>query len=254
MATASAPLLRVENIHKSFGALRVSRDISLSLAGGARHALIGPNGAGKTTFVNIVSGLLQPSAGHIFIRDTDVTRVSAERRVKLGLVRTFQISSLFPRLTVAENVALGISARRGTDWKAWGEMRGQAATLAETAAILSETGLLAMAGTQVAKLAYGQRRLVEIAVALALKPAILVLDEPAAGLSTAEREVLLRLLLALPADLAILVIEHDMSLVFRLAQTITVLVDGAILTEGTTADVRNDPRVRDVYLGARAHG
>lgn len=247
-----APLLQIENINKSFGALRVAREVSLTLPAGARHALIGPNGAGKTTLVNIVSGLIAPSAGRILIAGRDVTRSSPQQRVKLGLARTFQISSLFADLTVAENVALGVSARRGKDWRAWGEMRGQHATLKDTAAILAVTKLSHLSAMRVAKLAYGQQRLVEIAVALSLQPHILVLDEPAAGLSNAEREVLLELLLALPATLAILIIEHDMSLVFRLAATISVLVDGAILTEGEAEEIRNNPQVRDVYLGVRA--
>jgi len=252
-AAIEPPLLSVEAVDKNFGALRVSRNVSLSLMRGARHALIGPNGAGKTTLVNLISGLLRPSAGRIFIEGRDVTRASAEQRVKLGLVRTFQISSLFPKLTVAENVALGVSARRGRDGYVWGEMRRDKATLDATEAILHRTGLADFAGVTVARLAYGQRRLVEVALALALEPKILVLDEPAAGLSNAEREALLDLLFKLPQDLAVLIIEHDMSLIFRLARTITVLVDGAILVEGTVQDVRSDPRVRDVYLGSRSH-
>jgi len=251
--TAQA-LLEVEGIHKTFGALQVSRGISLTLPAGARHALIGPNGAGKTTFVNIVSGLLQPSAGKISIQGTDVTRASAEKRVRMGLVRTFQISSLFTHLTVAENVALGVSARKRTDWLPWGEMRRQTGMLDETADILDRTGLLKLATTRLSRLAYGQRRLVEIAIALALRPQILVLDEPAAGLSSADREVLFDLLTALPPELAVLIIEHDMSLVFRLARTISVLVEGAVLTEGSVEEIRNDQRVRDVYLGSSAHG
>lgn len=249
----STALLEVDQVSKNFGALRVSKGVSLTLPAGARHALIGPNGAGKTTFVNMVSGLVKPSAGRIRIGGIDVTRRSAERRVRLGLVRTFQISSLFPHLSVAENVALAISARRGTDWIPWGQMRRQAATLEEAAIVLKETGLLDLANSPVHRLAYGQRRLVEIAVALALRPKILLLDEPAAGLSTADREVLLNLLFGLPSDLAILIIEHDMGLVFRLARTISVLVEGEVLLEGEAEVVRQDPRVREVYLGSRPH-
>jgi branched-chain amino acid transport system ATP-binding protein len=247
-------VLRLDRVNKNFGALHVSRNVSLSLAKGARHALIGPNGAGKTTLVHLISGVLRPTAGTIHLGARDVTHMSVEHRVRLGLVRTFQISSLFPRLTVAENVALGVSARLGRDWKFWGEMRGQVQVLEEAENILNTTGLLADAGSEVAKLAYGRRRLVEVALALALEPKILILDEPAAGLSSSEREALLSVLQQLPSDLAVLIIEHDMSLVFRLASKIAVLVEGALLIEGTVDEVRASPKVREVYLGTRALG
>jgi branched-chain amino acid transport system ATP-binding protein len=248
------PLLRLDEVSKNFGALRVSRNVSLTLENGARQALIGPNGAGKTTLVNLISGVLRPTEGRIYIGSVEVTRVSAAERVRLGLVRTFQINSLFPKLTVAENVALGVSAHAGRDWRPWGEMRGERKTLETTETLLASIGLAAHAGTEVGKLAYGQQRLVEIALALALEPKILLLDEPAAGLSGAEREALLALLFKLPEQLAVLIIEHDMSLVFRLAQKITVLVEGGILVEGTADEVRSNPQVRDVYLGHRSHG
>src|SRR6185437_2340365 len=217
----SESALSIAGISKNFGGLRVARSISLSLETGARHALIGPNGAGKTTLVNIMSGLLQPSAGTIHLAGADITHVSPERRVALGLARTFQISSLFPTLTVAENVGLAFEARFGLDRKLWGSVRKSASVVDGAAALLHSLGLL---------------------------------DEPAAGLAAADRGALLDLLLKLPAALTILVIEHDMSLVFRLAQRITVLVEGAVMTEGTVAEIRADPRVRDVYLGTRAHG
>jgi branched-chain amino acid transport system ATP-binding protein len=250
----SEAALSIAGISKNFGGLRVARNISLSLPTGARHALIGPNGAGKTTLVNIMSGLLQPSAGTIHLVGTDITHVSPERRVALGLARTFQISSLFPTLTVAENVGLAFEARFGLDRRLWGSVRKSAPVVDGAAALLHSLGLLDLAGKRVADLPYGQRRLVEIALVLALEPKILLLDEPAAGLAAADRGALLDLLLKLPEGLTILVIEHDMSLVFRLAQRITVLVEGAVLTEGTVAEIRADPRVRDVYLGSRAHG
>ena len=245
--------LQVEGIRKQFGALHVARDVSLSLPRGARHALIGPNGAGKTTLVHLITGLLRPSAGSIRIDARDVTGLAAEERVALGLARTFQISSLFPRLTVAENVGLALAARTGIEVRPWGSLRRQSAIIDEAAALLQSLTLLELARRPVVDLAYGQRRLVEIALALALKPKILLLDEPAAGVASEDRAMLLDLLLRLPEDIAILIIEHDMSLVFRLAQRISVLVDGAILTEGSVAEVRSDPRVRDVYLGARTH-
>jgi branched-chain amino acid transport system ATP-binding protein len=250
----SVPALAIEGISKNFGGLRVARDISLSLAVGARHALIGPNGAGKTTLVHMVSGLVDPSAGKIFLAGTDVTQVPAERRVALGLARTFQISSLFPSLTVAENVGLAFEARFGLDHRLWGNVRNCAEIVDGTAALLHSLGLLHLAKARVADLPYGQRRLVEIGLVLALEPKILLLDEPAAGLAAADRGALLELLLRMPAALTILIIEHDMSLVFRIAERITVLVEGQILTEGSVAEIRADPRVRDVYLGTRVHG
>ncbi|HVA15417.1 MAG TPA: ABC transporter ATP-binding protein [Stellaceae bacterium] len=246
--------LAIDNVSKSFGGLRVSRDVTLSLPVGARHALIGPNGAGKTTLVHMVSGLLRPSAGTIRLAGVDITQMAPERRVGLGLARTFQISSLFPSLTVVENVGLAFEARYGLDRQIWGNTRNRAEIVDGAAALLQKLALLPLAGRRVADLPYGQRRLVEIALVLALEPNTLLLDEPAAGLAATERGALLDLLLRMPEALSILVIEHDMSLVFRLAQRITVLVEGQILTEGTVAEIRADPRVRDIYLGTRNHG
>ena len=248
------PALAIDGVSKNFGGLRVARDVSLSLPVGARQALIGPNGAGKTTLVHMVSGLLRPSAGTIHLGGIDVTHMAAERRVGLGLARTFQISSLFPHLTVAENVGLAFEARHGLDTRMWGTTRNRAEIVDSAAALLQKLGLLDLAARRIADLPYGQRRLVEIALVLALEPKTVLLDEPAAGLAAAERGVLLDLLLRMPEGLSILVIEHDMSLVFRLAQRITVLVEGQILTEGTVGEIRADPRVRDIYLGSRHHG
>ncbi|HEY3917607.1 MAG TPA: ABC transporter ATP-binding protein [Stellaceae bacterium] len=248
------PALAIDRVSKNFGGLRVARDVSLALPVGARHALIGPNGAGKTTLVHMVSGLLQPSGGTITLGGIDVTEMAPERRVGLGLARTFQISSLFPHLTVVENVGLAFEARHGLDRRLWGRTCNHAEIVDGAAALLQRLALLDLAGRRVADLPYGQRRLVEIALVLALEPKTVLLDEPAAGLAVAERGALLDLLLRMPASLTILVIEHDMSLVFRLAQRITVLVEGQILTEGTVAEIRADPRVRDIYLGSRHHG
>ena len=251
---SAQPALTIERVSKSFGGLRVAREVSLTLPVGARHALIGPNGAGKTTLVHMVSGLLKPSAGTILLGGVDVTQMAPERRVGLGLARTFQISSLFPHLTVVENVGLAFEAKHGIDRQLWGSARNRAEIVDGAAALLQRLALLDLAGRRVADLPYGQRRLVEIALVLALEPKTVLLDEPAAGLAVAERGALLDLLLRMPETLSILIIEHDMSLVFRLAQQITVLVEGAILTEGTVAEIRSDPRVRDIYLGSRHHG
>lgn len=248
-----APALRIEHVSKNFGGLRVSRDVSLDLPVGARHALIGPNGAGKTTLVHMVSGILQPSAGKIYLSGTEITHMAPERRVGLGLARTFQISSLFPNLTVVENVGLAFEAKHGLDRRIWGSTRNRREIVDGAAGLLQRLGLIDLAGRRVADLPYGQRRLVEIALVLALEPKTLLLDEPAAGLAAAERGALLELLQRMPEALSILIIEHDMSLVFRLAQRITVLVEGAILLEGTVAEIRANPRVRDIYLGTRHH-
>lgn len=251
---SDVPALAIDRVSKNFGGLRVSRDVSLTLPAGARHALIGPNGAGKTTLVHMVSGLLRPSAGTIHLAGIDITEMAPERRVGLGLARTFQISSLFPHLTVVENVGLAFEARHGLDRRIWGSARNRAEIVDGAAALLQKLSLLDLAGRRVADLPYGQRRLVEIALVLALEPNTLLLDEPAAGLASSERGALLDLLLRMPEALSILVIEHDMSLVFRLAQRITVLVEGQILMEGTVAEIRADSRVRDIYLGSRQHG
>jgi branched-chain amino acid transport system ATP-binding protein len=246
--------LEIERVSKSFGALRVARDFSLALPHGARHALIGPNGAGKTTLVNLVTGLLRPSAGAIRLDGIDITELAPERRVALGLARTFQISSLFPQLSVAENVALALEAKLGLDQTMLGRVCANADLVDGTAALLESLGLLALAPRRIADLPYGQRRLVEIALVLALEPKTLLLDEPAAGLASSDRHAVLEVLLRLPQSLTILVIEHDMSLVFRLARSITVMVEGTVLVEGSPAEIRGNREVRDVYLGTRTHG
>ncbi len=247
------PALEICGLHKSFGALEVTRDVGLVLAPGARHALIGPNGAGKTTLVNLITGQLRPSAGTIRLGGADITHSPRERRVHLGLARTFQINSLFPRLTVAENVALAVAARAGLSGRAWGRVEGDPALLTETQHLLDLLSIADLAFRPVAALAYGQRRLVEVALALALKPKVLLLDEPASGLSTRDAARLLELLLRLPDDVAVLVIEHDMGLVFGFAERITVMVRGRVLVEGGVEEVRQNRQVRDVYLGRR-HG
>jgi branched-chain amino acid transport system ATP-binding protein len=245
--------LEIDRVSKSFGALRVAREVSLSLRRGARHALIGPNGAGKTTLVNLVTGLLSPSGGAIRLDGADITALAPERRVALGLARTFQINSLFPKLTVAENVALALEARLGDDHKVWGRLRSRGEIIDGTASCLTSLGLIELAPRRISDLPYGQRRLVEIALVLALEPKTLLLDEPAAGLSSSDRHAVLELLLQLPRSLTVLVIEHDMSLVFRLAERITVMVEGSVLVEGTPAEIRANHEVRDVYLGKRSH-
>lgn len=247
------PALEIKGLYKNFGALKVTQDINLTLQPGVRHALIGPNGAGKTTLVNQITGVLKPDAGTIRLFGTDITNATPEKRVALGVVRTFQIISLFLRLTVAENVGLAIAASQSLDAKPWGSLRDDERVVDGVRALLERLDLLGVAERKVSELGYGQRRLVEIALALALKPKVLLLDEPAAGVSSHDLGMLLEILNRLPSDIAVLVIEHDMSLVFRFAQRITVLVGGALLVEGSVDEVRADQRVRDVYLGRRAY-
>jgi branched-chain amino acid transport system ATP-binding protein len=251
---SSQPALEIDHVSKSFGALRVAREVCLALEQGARHALIGPNGAGKTTLINLVTGLLQPSGGAIRLDGVDITGLAPETRVGLGLARTFQISSLFPQLTVAENVALALEARIGIDRRMIGRLRDRTDIIDGAASLLDGLGLLALAPRKIAALPYGQRRLVEIALVLALEPKTLLLDEPAAGLASTDRHAVAELLMRMPPSLTVLVIEHDMSLVFRIARRITVMVEGAVMVEGSPAEIRADERVRDVYLGKRHHG
>ena len=256
MTAAGAPqgaVLSVRDLNKSFGRLPVTCDVSLELGAGARHALIGPNGAGKTTLVHQITGVLKPSSGSIAVMGQDVTRWSPQRRVKLGMVRTFQINSLFRRMTVLENVCIALLARRGRDATPWGRVDRDPTMLADAEALLTQLSLQDLAGRRIDALAYGQQRLVEIALALALKPAILLLDAPAAGVSTKDSALLLDTLRALPREIAVLIIEHDMNLVFQFAERLTVLVGGRILTEGTGEEIRRDERVRDVYLGRKHH-
>jgi ABC-type branched-subunit amino acid transport system ATPase component len=244
------PALETRALCKSFGALAVARDIDFRLPVGARHALIGPNGAGKTTFINLVTGRLKPSSGQILLAGADVTSLSAGKRVKGGIGRTFQINTLFNTLSVLENVLLAVGERHGVA----GDMRRGASTyravVDEGHTLLERLGLAADAARPVRELPYGRQRLVEIAIALGLDPKVLLLDEPAAGVPSAESGLILDIVESLPRDIAVLIIEHDMDLVFRLAERITVMVQGAILVEGTPDEIAADPRVREVYLGA----
>lgn len=245
--------LQLQQIDKRFGALHVTRNVSLDLKPGARHALIGPNGAGKSTLVHQVTGVLRPDAGKVLLNGEDVSRMAQEKRVKKGLARTFQINSLFLPLTVAENIALAITARQQLDLSMGKSLADRAEIANQVAEQLHELGLLELAGREIRELAYGQRRQVEIALALALKPSVLLLDEPVAGVPSTEGRRVFDVLERLPQNVAVLVIEHDMELVFRFANRITVLVEGGVLMEGATSEVRSDPRVRDVYLGKRHH-
>jgi ABC-type branched-subunit amino acid transport system ATPase component len=248
------PVLEVAGVSKRFGALEALREVSLSLASGARHAIIGPNGSGKTTLMKVVSGMLRPNSGRIRIVGQDVTRTSIEYRVRLGLAQTFQISTLFPTLTVLEHVGFALSARNKTDLYPWGRLSRWTDMKDEAEALLERFGLAAARDRLVANLAYGQRRLMELALAVALRPKVLLLDEPAAGLAIADRPQLLAMLKRLPRDVATLLIEHDMSVVFGFAEHVSVLATGSLLVDGTAEEVRRDPRVREIYLGTASHG
>ncbi|AKM30775.1 branched-chain amino acid ABC transporter ATP-binding protein [Pandoraea faecigallinarum] len=245
--------LEIQGLSKRFGQLDVTRNVSLSLPAGARHALIGPNGAGKSTLMNLLTGVLKPNAGVVRVGGTDVTSMPSHKRVKLGLARTFQLNTLFDTLTVAENVALALTSRRGLDARIGKPLASRPAVVEEAAERLRELGMLELAGKRINELAYGQRRQVEIALGLALDPKVLLLDEPVAGVPSGQGRKLFELLERLPEDVAVMVIEHDMDLVFRFARRITVLVEGAVLMEGEKDEVRSDPRVRDIYLGRRHH-
>ena len=248
----TSPALETRGLCKSFGALIVANNINFRLERGGRHALIGPNGAGKTSFVELVTGALGPSAGHILLDGADVTALPQAARVKRGLVRTFQITALFRGLSVLENVNLAVSERRGIGGGLFRPAGYHRETITEAYELLERLGLADEALRRVGTLAYGRQRLVEIAVSLGLSPKVLLLDEPAAGVPTVESGTILEVIESLPSDIAVLIIEHDMDLVFRLARRITVLVQGSILVEGPPEAIAADPEVRRVYLGERA--
>jgi ABC-type branched-subunit amino acid transport system ATPase component len=253
-AAMNGPALETRGLCKGFGALTVADQIDFRLDRGARQALIGPNGAGKTTFVELVTGGLPPSAGHILIDGADVTELPQAARVKRGLARTFQISALFRRLTTLENVTLAVAERDGVAGDLLRPSGRHNRVIEEAFALLETLGLAEDALRPVNALAYGRQRLVEIAVALGLSPKVLLLDEPAAGVPSGESGLIVAVIERLPADIAVLIIEHDMDLVFRFARRITVLVQGHILVEGPPEVIAADPQVRQVYLGERPHG
>jgi branched-chain amino acid transport system ATP-binding protein len=249
----TGPALRTQSLGKRFGAFRAVSDITLAFAPGSRHALIGPNGAGKTTLINLLTGVLVPSEGDVFLGEQRITSLSQHARVKRGLTRTFQINTLFPRLTVLESVMLAILEREGKAATWHRPVARHQPAIDEAMALLARLRLAAEANLATGNLPYGKQRLVEIALALATRPRILLLDEPAAGIPSAESAQLFEVIAALPRDVTIVFIEHDMDLVFRFAERITVLVGGKVLTEGTPEAIAADPRVREVYLGEGAH-
>jgi branched-chain amino acid transport system ATP-binding protein len=245
--------LRTEALTKRWGAFAANTDVSLSFEPGARHALIGPNGAGKTTFINLLTGSFAPTSGKVWLGDADITALPQHERVKRGMTRTFQINTLFAGMTVLESVALAISERRGLHSVWWKTIGRHGDVVDEAMALLVSLRLGDQANTVTRSMPYGKQRLVEIALALATKPRILLLDEPAAGIPQAESRELFEVIAQLPREVTIVFIEHDMGLVFRFAERITVLVGGKVLTEGTPAQIAADPRVKEVYLGEAEH-
>ena len=246
--------LRTEGLSKQWGAFKANSDVSLTFEPGARHALIGPNGAGKTTFINLLTGGFAPTSGAVYLGGQDITKLPQHERVKLGMTRTFQINTLFAGMTVLESVVLAICERRGLHKVWWKTVENHDEVIEEAMALLATLKLTKEANSITRSMAYGKQRLVEIALALATKPKILLLDEPAAGIPSLESKELFEVIAGLPRDVTVVFIEHDMGLVFRFADRITVLVGGKVLTEGTPEEIAADPRVKEVYLGEAEHG
>jgi ABC-type branched-subunit amino acid transport system ATPase component len=244
--------LETRALQKQFGGLKVTRDLSLGIAEGARHAVIGPNGAGKTTVINLLTGVLKPNAGRILLEGNDITNLPVHTRVRRGLSRTFQINQLYADLTPRGTIGLVVSERlgHGADW--WRRLGTRDDINAEIAENLARFQLLDVMNETTSTLPYGKQRLLEIAVAIATKPRVLLLDEPAAGVPEGERHDILAAVADLPRDVTVLLIEHDMDLVFSFADRISVLVNGALLVEGPPDQVARDPRVKAVYLGEAA--
>ena len=254
MTGSATPALATRGLSKRFGAFQAVTDVTLAFAPGARHALIGPNGAGKTTFINLLTGVFPPSAGSVHMGEDDITALPQHQRVKRGMTRTFQINTLFPGLTVLESVVLAVCERHGKAGALHRTVAQQRDAAIEANALLDTLHLARERDELTRSLAYGKQRLVEIALALATRPSILLLDEPAAGIPAGESAELFGVIARLPRDVTVLFIEHDMDLVFRFAERITVLVAGRVLTEGTPAEIARDPRVKEVYLGEAQHG
>jgi branched-chain amino acid transport system ATP-binding protein len=249
-----APVLETVNLEKRFGGIIASHDVTLSVEKGARHALIGPNGAGKTTLINLLTGVLRPTSGTIRLDGEDITRLDPHERVRLGITRTFQINQLFPDLTPVETLGLAISEQQGhgADW--WRIVGSRPEVVERTADLIDRFHLGDVMNERTAVLPYGKQRLLEIALAFACRPRVLLLDEPAAGVPESERHEILATIEALPKDVTVLLIEHDMDIVFTFADRISVLVNGALFVEGRPDEVARDPRVKAVYLGEAFDG
>ena len=242
-------VLETRGLLKRFGGITPTDAVSIKVEKGARRALIGPNGAGKTTLVNLLTGVLEPTAGSIWLDGVEITRLAPHRRVRRGVVRTFQINQLFGDLTPLQSLALSVSAQLGVSARWWKPLGADPRVAPICDSRLHQFHLDAVMDQKVARLAYGKRRLLEIAIALACRPRVLLLDEPVAGVPSAERQEIFDIIGALPAGVSVLLIEHDMDLVFNFASSVTVLVNGAVFAEGDVQTIANDPRVKAVYLG-----
>ena len=247
--STSNTVLSAKGLVMRFGGITATNNVTLNLQKGARHALIGPNGAGKTTLINLLTGVLEPTEGSITLEGQDITRLAPHQRVQRGMVRTFQINQLFDTLTPLETLALTVSQHKGLGGKWWQPLGARKAVNERCEQLLEQFHLTSVMAEETRVLAYGKRRLLEIAIALACEPRVLLLDEPVAGVPAGEREELLQTVAALPADVSVLLIEHDMDLVFSFANRMTVLVNGTVLTEGDPDTIANDPQVKAVYLG-----
>ena len=245
----TAPMLTVEGLCKSFGALLVNNEITFDARTGELHALIGPNGAGKTTLINQLSGAVPSDGGRIVFEGKDITRLDMTERSRRGIARSFQITSLLPQYTTLANVALAVQARSGSSFRFFGRVAGENALNAVAGAALARVGLAGRASFRAGALSHGEQRLLEIAVALACTPKLLLLDEPFAGLGPEESKACIELIRELKREFTILLVEHDMDAVFSLADRVSVLVDGRILATGSPMDIRADERVRAAYLG-----
>jgi ABC-type branched-subunit amino acid transport system ATPase component len=241
--------LETRALSRQFGALKAVQNINFKLETGARHALIGPNGAGKTTFVNLLTGVLTPTTGSVLLAGRDITANAQADRVKLGIARTFQINRLFRGLSVLENVCISVTERVGAAGSMFYPAGRRTDIIEESMQLLQRLKLADVARHRISELPYGRQRLVELAIAIGLKPEVLLLDEPAAGVPSAESHIILDAIEGLPMDIAVLIIEHDMDVVFRFAKRVTVMVNGAVFVEGTPREIESNPQVRDVYLG-----
>jgi branched-chain amino acid transport system ATP-binding protein len=248
------PVIQTKGLRRTYGAFVATDNVDFSLMAGERRALIGPNGAGKTTFLNLLTGQVTPTSGSVWLGGDDVSKVPMHRRVRRGVARTFQLNTLLRESSVLENVQLAVLEQRGLGGRLFGGRGAQREAAEKAMELLQKLSMSSHAARRVAELPYGRQRLVEIAIALALQPKVLLLDEPAAGVPPADSHLVMDTIAQLPGDIAVLIIEHDMKLVFRFAQRISVLVRGRMLAEGTPAEIAKDPQVREVYLGRSHHG
>ena len=242
-------VLSAQGLVKRFGGITATNNVSLDLRRGARHALIGPNGAGKTTLINLLTGVLDATEGRITLEGQDISALAPHQRVRRGMVRTFQINQLFDTMTPLQTLATVVSQHQGLGARWWQPLGADRRVVERSEQLLGQFHLAEVMDVPTQHLAYGKRRLLEIAIALACEPRVLLLDEPVAGVPAGEREELLATVAALPADVSVLLIEHDMDLVFSFANRMTVLVNGTVLTEGSPEEIANDPEVKAVYLG-----